>query len=190
MTFTNKWFDTSGKANFEKYLAHLKGKTGLRILEIGCFEGRATKWLVENILSGGGGEVLVIDTFEGSMEHQNIRLNLYSNFVRNVKDVYPENIRIRRGKSQEVLREFGCKPLFDFVYIDGSHIASDVLEDAILSFRLLKTDGILIFDDYGWDKYEDKTLNPRLGINCFLEAFKGKYRLLFQAYQVGIVKIL
>ena len=39
---------------------------------------------------------------------------------------------------------------FDIIYIDGSHAVNDVLEDAVLSFRLLKPEGILIFDDYRW----------------------------------------
>ena len=34
------------------------------------------------------------------------------------------------------------------VYIDGSHLPQDVLTDAAMAWKLLKKDGILIFD--GW----------------------------------------
>jgi hypothetical protein len=33
---------------------------------------------------------------------------------------------------------------------DGSHRARDVLEDAVLSWPLLKVGGIMLFDDYLW----------------------------------------
>ena len=39
---------------------------------------------------------------------------------------------------------------FDIIYIDGNHEPEYVLEDAVLSFRKLKNNGIMIFDDYGW----------------------------------------
>jgi predicted O-methyltransferase YrrM len=37
---------------------------------------------------------------------------------------------------------------FDFIYIDGSHAACDVMSDAVLAWKLLKENGIMIFDDY------------------------------------------
>ena len=40
----------------------------------------------------------------------------------------------------------------DFIYVDGSHQAHDVLCDAILSFKLLRVGGIVCFDDYLWGR--------------------------------------
>ena len=51
--------------------------------------------------------------------------------------------------SQVVLRRLPLET-YDIIYIDGSHATSDVLEDAVLSYRLLKPGGLLIFDDYHW----------------------------------------
>lgn len=34
------------------------------------------------------------------------------------------------------------------VYIDGSHLPQDVLTDAVMAWKLLKNEGIMIFD--GW----------------------------------------
>lgn len=42
--------------------------------------------------------------------------------------------------SQEKLR-------FDLIYVDASHVAIDVLQDAVVCWRLLEVEGILIFDD-------------------------------------------
>ena len=36
------------------------------------------------------------------------------------------------------------------VYVDGSHHARDVLQDAVLAWGLLRPGGYMIFDDYGW----------------------------------------
>lgn len=40
-------------------------------------------------------------------------------------------------------------PVYDFIYIDASHVKFDVLTDAALAWRLLKSGGVVIFDDYG-----------------------------------------
>jgi predicted O-methyltransferase YrrM len=46
----------------------------------------------------------------------------------------------------------GRQGYFDFIYVDGSHQAPDVLCDALLSFRLLKNNGVIAFDDYLWQE--------------------------------------
>ena len=53
------------------------------------------------------------------------------------------------GTSENKLIELINKGvLADLIYIDGSHLAKDVLSDAILSWKLLKPSGVMIFDDY------------------------------------------
>src|SRR5439155_1145182 len=68
----------------------------------------------------------------------------------------------------------------DFVYIDGSHNARDVLIDAINSWQAIKDGGLLIFDDYEWPTDLPETEKPRLAIDSFLEVFAGKYYLLYK----------
>ena len=80
-----------------------------------------------------------------------------------------------RGFSGEILRKFPCEPTFDFIYIDGSHYSKDVLEDAVLSWRLLKPGGVIIFDDFNWtvEGTELRDLkNPRTGIEAFCHVFQ------------------
>ena len=62
---------------------------------------------------------------------------------------------------------------FDFIYIDGSHMASDVLSDAILSFELFKINGIIGFDDYLWKLPNSNNLltNPKIAIDSFTNIF-------------------
>ena len=112
--------------------------------------------------------------FEGALDYQVIRLVSDRHDWRYV------------GVTQILLRKLVAA--FDFVYIDGSHQAADVLEDAVLSFRLLRPGGILIFDDYLWRNYPQPQLNPALGIDSFLAAFAGRYKLVHKNHQLAIEK--
>jgi hypothetical protein len=56
-------------------------------------------------------------------------------------------IHIHRGFSHEQVPNFP-DDFFDIIYIDGNHETKFVLEDAVISFRKLKHNGFMIFDDY------------------------------------------
>lgn len=193
MDFHYDWFSNNIPI-WKRLLKKFKGKSNLLFLEIGCFEGQATLWLVQNILTNPTSKIEVIDTFEGSMEHSKEQTkDLLSTFKNNLSPFisnHPDQskIIIRKGFSQEIIRTLGSKPKFDFIYIDASHVAKDVLEDALLCWRLLKKDGIIIFDDYGWRNYHNPLLRPDLAIDAFLLIFQGQYKLLHKGYQVAIQK--
>jgi Methyltransferase domain len=78
---------------------------------------------------------------------------------------------------------------YDFVYIDGSHRAVDVLEDAVLAWRLIKQGGILTFDDYRWEGAFDYTNCPKIAIDAFLEIYSGQFTFIREDYQVTIKKV-
>lgn len=189
--FNYLWFETSAQANFETHLARFKDKPNLKFLEVGCFEGRATVWMLENILTAPSSKIHAIDTFEGSVEHTELTevlTNLEDTFRKNIEP-YKEKVVVWKGYSQDVIRRFEPNTRFDFVYVDGSHQAPDVLEDAVLSFRLLNKGGVMIFDDYGWHKYDNRRMNPGMGIDAFIDVFKDKLQVIFKNYQVGIQKL-
>lgn len=190
MSFTHDWFSNNIE-NWNSLLRSYKNVDNLRFLEIGCYEGRATSWLLHYILTGQNSTIDVVDTFEGSMEHRDMNIDtssIYKHFEENVVRTYPKKVRVHVGYSQEVLRNLQINS-YSFIYVDGSHKSSDVLEDAILSWRLLKMGGIMVFDDYGWKHYKDEPLlNPKPGIDAFLSIFTGQYELLLQKYQVAIRK--
>lgn len=79
-----------------------------------------------------------------------------------------EKVRVIKGRSQEVLRKLPFDT-YDFAYIDGSHVASDVLTDAVLVFPLIKRGGIVVFDDYHWEDEDNILDRPKMGIDAFLE---------------------
>jgi predicted O-methyltransferase YrrM len=188
MRFTQKWFEITARDNFANFLAEYKGKDGLSFLEIGCFEGMGTRWLLENILTGNS-KIDVIDTFEGSEEHirDNIEIIGLEGFKENIVE-YKDKVEIHKGFSQKILRNSFYPEKFDFIYVDGSHQACDALQDMCFSWDLLKKGGIMIMDDYAWNGFDDRH-NACIAIDGFLSCFRDKYELLLKAYQVVIKKI-
>lgn len=84
----------------------------------------------------------------------------------------------------------GDPPLFDFIYIDGSHKACDVLSDSVLAWPLLRPEGVLIWDDYEWTPLMSKgpLHEPKLAIDAFLSCYADQYRVISKGYQVAIEK--
>jgi len=172
------WF--GGRENkWNEILSKFKNKSDLRFLEIGTYEGRSAIWLLENILTKKTSKLICVDSWDG-LEKE------YTNFVNNIQ-VYKDKVIIRKGYSGIELRKI--KSQIDFVYIDGSHTAKDVLEDSILVWRLLKIGGILIWDDYLWDAPRTKgiiTNRPQIAIESFLQMWIGEYRILHKELDVNI----
>lgn len=190
--FRCDWFKHA-KINFEIYLEKFKNKSNLRFLEIGSFEGMSTLWLLENILTDASCKITCVDTFVGNEERYWIGTdtsNIFHTFNNNISK-HKDKVIILKGKSQEQLRRDEFRyPIYDFIYIDGSHRAPDTLEDIILSFRLLKPLGIMILDDYQWDfPVDDDIEHPKMAIDAFLSIFKKEYKLLLKDYQAVIEKL-
>jgi predicted O-methyltransferase YrrM len=150
---------------------------------------------LDNILTDPSSTITCIDTFQGSVEHESMGLG---KTVKSLESVFEHNIQqtgrasqVKKlvGFSQDWLRQLPNNS-FDFYYVDGSHVASDVLEDIILAWRLLKEGAIIIFDDYGWGAYQDEpTMHPKLAIDSFLEVFQDRVRVIYKSYQIICEKL-
>lgn len=191
--FTTDWF-SHNTTHWYEFLKNFKDKPNLNFLEVGCWEGRATCWLLENILTNKNSKITVIDTFGGSPEEGGMKGldfdNVLSRFNHNTTE-YKDQIIINQGYSSTVLKQLNPKThQFDFAYIDASHTAYGTLEDAILVHPLIKTGGIIIFDDYGWKDPTRPSItdSPELGIDCFYSVYSDFYDVLFHGYQVGLIK--
>ncbi len=189
--FKYDWF-SGNIPTLTALLLRFKGKDQVRALEIGCCEGRSTIWFLENILTGAGSRIACIDHFEGSADHKHFEVDISGieeRFIANVSEGdHWGRVTLLKDHSWKVLRKIH-KDDFDFIYLDGSHLAADVLEDAVLSWRLLKTGGILVFDDYLWKNMTEPLDNPWPGIDAFLAIYKPKYKELHRGYQIAIEKL-
>ncbi len=200
--FTQDWLSAHVE-NWQAILDEFRGRPKIRALEIGCFEGRATRWLLENILTGTGSGITVIDTFKGDPllwedvrreigrgRTALLRRNLEERFRRNVGD-YADRTTVEVGRSHSVLRRYGKEGRqgpFDFVYVDGSHRPDDVRRDADLTWPLVRSGGIVIFDDYEafWGSADPR--QPRAGIDSFLSGHVGQYKVVSSGYQMILRK--
>lgn len=188
MEFTEDWFSDNIPI-WSKLLAAHRGRPHLRYLEVGVFEGRSTCWLLGDILTGKNAHIECIDTFDGSMEHDQAGYNfsrIRKRFEENIQP-WKDKVTLHVGRSSDVLPSL--EGGYDFVYIDGSHQAKDVLSDAVLCWRLVKPSGIVIFDDYEFNEYPEPWLNPKLAINTFLQCCTGWYQVLHVGYQVAVRKL-
>jgi hypothetical protein len=179
--YTNNWFEITGKANFEKYVLPLKD-SNCNFLEVGCYEGQTSNWLLNNT----NAKLSVVDTFAGGQDLPD-EVNLLQRFKYNT-EAHGDRVCITVGKSQEKLRD-EVSNSYDFIYIDGSHLAGDTLEDAVLAFRLLKKGGIMIFDDYTWGVGMGFYDIPRTGIDAFLLVFGNQLSVLERNSQAVIRKM-
>ncbi len=183
--FTYDWF-SHNIPNWELWLKKFIGKPYLSFLELGCYEGMATRWLLNNILTSPDSNITVVDTFQGSLEHRNLdNSRILKHFRNNIN--FDPRVEIVHSTTNAFLKS--TNQFFDFVYIDASHTAKDVMMDALLSWDRLKEGGVMIFDDYEWKKYSKTSkLHPQMAIDCFLKMYKGEYTEVGRGYQICIMK--
>jgi predicted O-methyltransferase YrrM len=181
--FSSDWMSKC-EAEWRTTLAPLAGKADVRALEIGSFEGRSAIWLLENVLTHATSHMTCVDLFKGD----------YSK-------LFDENIaasgaagRVEKltGASSVILRRMAPEPTFDFIYVDGSHQTYDTLEDAVLSWRLLRPGGWMIFDDYGMATQQltphSRLPRPDIGIDAFLLAAADELQVVQKGFQVTVRK--
>jgi predicted O-methyltransferase YrrM len=199
--FTENWFESDDLNNFTP-----KGtQKELHILEIGSFEGKSAVWFLENLLQNQNSSITCIDPWTSysqtndSFESYNSEntewdfKNHKNTFLHNIKESGFENkVNIIQGFSHEILPELIHKKKFDIIFIDGNHTAPFVNTDAVFSWYMLKTDGLLIFDDYQWGKTKNlvgTTLAPKLAIDSFVDCFSDYLEVIHKEWRLAIRKI-
>ena len=192
---TKNWFDQNSRQNWDRIVPIINPK---KILEIGSYEGAAACYLIEKLGNNNFLEVHCIDTWEESD-------GLAKEEALIVEKRFDYNMQLAVNRSQNKTKYFKYKSQshlvlsrmiadgvgdFDLIYVDASHYAVDVLTDAVLSFKLLKAGGILIFDDYLWAGDENVIYYPKIAIDAFTNIFSKHIKLipapLNQIYAVKI----
>ena len=82
---------------------------------------------------------------------------------------------------------------FDMIYIDAHHSAECVLFCANISFELLSLNGLMVFDDYLWQKRKHMQHimdRPKLAIDAFVNINLHKLKVLnYKNNQIYLEKI-
>jgi hypothetical protein len=217
--FTQDWFHWA-PALWKSLIPMLPERGAF--LEIGSYEGRATVWMLENMLDVGGW-IDCVDTWEGGEEHTahdtaavearfdyNIDVALGGAVITPPPETFafvgtrlasPEATEDKRkrvykykGKSAQLLGKKLCDPqssnvhLYDFIYVDGSHTAPDVLADAVMAWPLLKPNGLMVFDDYLWGEQRDILHRPKLAVDAFVNIYAEQANIVHVGYQKVLQK--
>ena len=167
-----------------RVLGPLMGKPDLNYLEVGVFEGRTVAWMLENVLTHPTARITGIDIFLGDVEARYLATLEATGQADKATTI--------KGYSQVELKRLPPES-FDIIYVDGSHTAEDVLADAVLSWQLLKDDGLLIFDDYLWLGPPSAwklppELRPGVAIDAFITSYRDYLTVVHRDYQVIIRK--
>ena len=190
--FSNNWFD-SNKAAWSQIFQKINPT---RILEVGSYEGKSTAFIIETLANINDLEIHCIDSWEGGIEHkqggsaESNMQDVEARFAHNMKIAVNKSSRtvkleVHKGMSNKELPKLVASDMqgyFDFIYIDGSHQAPDVLLDAVLGFELLKVGGVMAFDDYLWQEPlpggTDPIRCPKISIDAFTNIYCRKLKCL------------
>lgn len=192
--FTKDWFQWAPQV--WQQLIPMLPEGQRNFLEIGSFEGRSAVWIAENMMQKGD-SLHCIDTWEGGEEHGAEDMgSVEERFTRNMRVLQTKkacDLRVYKGTSTQELAHWLVEdpdqhPHFDFIYIDGSHIAKDVLTDACMAWPLLKPKGMMVFDDYMWGNPRDILHRPKPAIDAFCNIFAEEAEIVHVGYQLVVRK--
>ena len=159
--FTETWFD-GNIPNWTNLFTALKEQLDFvpkSVLEIGCFEGRATTWLCDNILQEGT-RYDIVDTFGGSLNETGM------------------------GEAGEKLKEedfiyIDASHRADDTFVDA-YYANKLLKNT----GLMIFDDFGWKDP----KDTHPSISPELGVHTFIANYDREYKLVMKGYQVAVWK--
>lgn len=211
--FKEDWFQHNIPF-WRQWLGSFAGKSGLRALEIGSFEGRSTLWLCENILNSPDSRIDCVDFFAPDPVYGDYHARFRENTA-----AHRGKIREYAGNSYDMLKQ--VEGPYDIVYIDGWHSAFGAMADGVMTWPMLKVGGVMIFDDYLWvppklGKPEKPALlerkliklrggdwrresllkqiesvavdTPKMGVDALLATLAGYHEVIGSDYQLAVRK--
>lgn len=180
----------------EHHTKELKAKPGVQILEIGSFEGLSAIWFLTEVLTGVEASLTCIDPWEPYVElvdHEQdvMKHHAEAHFDYNTRLACSKSgasLKKYKGRSDQILPRL-LPESYDLIYVDGSHLAKDVLTDLVFAWRLLKMGGLMICDDYQHTRHLDPLWTPKMPIDHFLACFQHHYQLLQKNWLVVFKKV-
>ncbi len=178
--FTADWFAPIipvWETHVVPQVAHLNP---LRVLELGTHEGRSVLWMAERFKA----QQVTISCVDFWYD-----VPPYERFKRNIAGY--DNIIPHRKHAVDYLMTLRADEMFDVIYIDTEHVAQETILQACLSWKHLNMSGLLIFDDYPWDKLPEpaRAYPTKRGVDAFLSCFEPEYQLIHKDWQVIVKKI-
>jgi len=179
--------------NWMQIFEHHKPK---RALEIGCYEGMSSVFLLDH--AKWLKELVCLDSWSGELDYTTVDHSVIEGrFDRNIAAHAKSGIvKKMKGDSSDSLAKLiaeGRNGQFDFIYVDGNHTAQGTLQDAVMAWKLLAKDGLMIFDDYLWraTPQHHTVASPKIAIDAFTNIYSHELMILpiFTLSQVYCQKV-
>lgn len=203
MKFTQPWHDMVAPiwSGLYKWLETDQEHKVLDYLEVGSFEGASACQMIQLM---DGGTITCIDPWQTDYKDSLGEHATRDYDMEDVRNRFDDNtaellahsdveLRTYRDLSKNALTVLHSEVMeYDWIYVDGSHHAADVLLDGLLAWDMLLPGGLLIFDDYIWKPGGKFNPNetPKFAVDTFVTLKYDELRVLpFQSRQVYLQKL-
>lgn len=168
--------DTTNCNILSKYIQdNFKNCDSFDMLEFGTCEGSSSFYFMKYFLPNKNSLITIDYKVRGQLENNLKKFN-NSKLIFIQDDFYNIIPRIlNKGKK------------FDLIYIDGGKHSKLTIYQIVISWQILKINGILYLDDYMWG--DIKYNRPREAIEFFLNCYKNEYDIIFKNNQIAVKKI-
>ncbi len=176
--FTHDWFSHRIPV-LERSLHSLINVENVQGIEIGSFQGMSACWLLDRILTHPSAQLVCID--------RNFQQQFDSNIA---KSGFATKVTKLRGNADDLLASLEVESYHLVNFQDRFHETAYLQRCAEIAWRLLKLGGVLIFKDYSWASASNSYNCAQRGINTFLNSLKEQGRILHQANQIIVQKVV
>jgi hypothetical protein len=193
-SFNQSWYDALLNTDMvlctrdEAKDLRLDPESKRQIVEIGVYEGASSCFWSDFYLNHPESRLISIDPFTGSSEHHetpenypelaDIEIIARGNIA---KSDNAAKVEIIKGCSWDVFpdlnRRNNGEAWIDVLYIDGAHDSTSVARDTALFVPMVKSGGLVIFDDYGHP-------DVKRGVDMTLNAFASMELAIFTGWQL------
>ena len=187
--FSNDWF-TMNIETWLRVLDPYKSRP-MEILEVGSWEGRSAIAFLEIFPLS---KLTCVDKFGGEPIDPNNHLlrdqfqKQEGRFDRNTAQ-YASRLTKMKGRASAMLDSLAQdKRQFDIIHIDADHSRSAVLTDSVMTWPLLRTGGVLIWDDVQFHLEWEPSERPADAIKMFCAMFGDSFRELHRGWQLIVKK--
>ena len=151
----------------EPHLQHLINQASTNILEIGNYQGMSSCWLLDKILTHPHAKLTCVDR---EFDHK-IQENL-------IKSKAKDRVTLLEGDIHKHLGSL-VPHSFDLAKLQDRRKQWEyVNQTTAMVWKLIKVGGIIIFNDYGWRRSNMPELNPKKGIDNFLNSIPGQWETI------------